>query len=285
MLVVLWMLTSAVILVASFNGAVRSGAASAASEIGLTKSEALLDAGLEVAVAHLLDQDETRRWQGNGKRQKIEFEGAELSIEAWDANGLVDLNKSDRKLLEAVFQSVTRSARKAKKYADAIMDARDAENNKSQTHGDNPQPGNINTFANPLAFVDVWQLAQLSQIPIDVVRRAAPYLTVYSREGTIDPRAAPGPLLASLPGIGAADLVKLRYADTTALSDLIQKSDGLLTDQNGPAFIINVQSHQVRDDYSVSRTFAILVGIDPAKPYRLLTKWPMHSIPAKGNVE
>lgn len=284
MLVVLWMLTSAVILVASFNGAAKSGAASSASEIGLAKSEALLDAGLELAAAHLLDQNENRRWQGNGKKQSVSFAGAELSVEAWDANGLVDLNKSDRKLIKAIFQSVTRSASKAEQYTTAVMDAREAEANDGGSPGNSTQSTGTNTFPDMQPFVDVWQLTQLVQIPSDVVRQAAPFLTVYSREGTIDPRAAPATVLSSIPGITGADLVKLRYANANALSDLMQKADGLLTDQSGPAYIVKVQAHRPQDQYSVTRKFAILVGIDPSKPYRLLAKWPAESIPAKGSL-
>lgn len=280
MLVVLWMLTSATILVASFNGAARSGAGSGASEIGVAKSDALLDAGLELAAAHLLDQDESRRWQGNGKKQSIFFAGAELSIEAWDANGLVDLNKSDRKLIKAVFQSITHSASSAERYTSAIMDEREAQTNESAPHSTGAQPSAMNTFPDMQPFVDVWQLVQLAQIPSNVVRDAAPYFTVYSRDGTIDPRAAPETVLTSIPGVTGADLVKLRYANATALSDLIQKSDGLLTDQSGPAYIVKVQCHRPQDEYSVIRTFAILIGMDPSAPYRLLAKWPPTSIPA-----
>lgn len=280
MLVVLWMLTSAVILVASFNGAARSGAASGASEVGLAKSDALLDAGLELAAAHLLDQDETRRWQGNGKKQSIIFAGAELSIEAWDANGLVDLNKSDRKLIKAVFQSITHSANRAERYTSAIIDEREAQTNEPIPQSTGAQTAGM-TFPDMQPFVDVWQLVQLAQIPSNVVRDAAPYFTVYSRDGTIDPRAAPETVLTSIPGVTGADLVKLRYVNASALSDLIQKSDGLLTDQSGPAYIVKVQCHRPQDEHDVTRTYAILVGIDPSAPYRLLAKWPPTSIPAR----
>lgn len=275
LLVVLWMLTSAAVLVASFNGAARSGAASGVSEISVAKSEAILDAGLELAAIHLLDQNDDRRWQGNGKRQSISFAGAELSIEAWDANGLVDLNKSDRKLIKAVFQSIMQSSSRAEQYTEEIMEAREASAN------DTTRSASTNTFPNMLPFVDVWQLAQIAKIPSDVVRQAAPYFTVYSRDGTIEPRGAPERVLSSIPNISGADLVKLRYANVSALTDLVQKSDGLLTDQSGPAYIVNVQSHRLQDDFSLTRTFAILVGVDPSRPYRLLAKWPAVSIPAK----
>lgn len=197
---------------------------------------------------------------------------------------MVDINKSDRKLLKSVFQAVVHSASKAEQYTDAIMDMR------ARTLEDGPASSGVdtqndagNTFPDPFVFVDVWELTQVRQIPTDVLGRVAPYLTVYSRDGTIDPRAAPSLILASIPGISPGDLTKVRYANPSALNDLIQASEGLLTDQTGPAYIVKVQCHRPHDDYRITRTFAVLVGIDQSKPYRLLTKWPMETTPEKAS--
>lgn len=282
MLVVLWVLTSAVILVASFNGAVRGGTASAISEIGWTKSEALLDAGVEIAAAHLMDQDEKHRWEGSGSPHTLSFAGAELTITVVDANGLVDLNKSDAKLVHALFQAFTLSNVKATQYTDIIMRARDAASgtrpgDQTDAHANLSQ----NTFGGQLAFVDVWQLARMRGIPRDVFDRIAQYLTVYSRDGTIDPLAAPPQVLAAIPDLNRADIEKLKYADKSALSDLMQKSQSFLTDESGPAYMVTVSAHRPTDGYSIARTFAVLMGDDPVAPYRLLMKWPVDSTPAE----
>lgn len=282
MLVVLWVLTSAVILVASFNGAVRGGTASAVSEIGWTKSEALLDAGVEIAAAHLMDQDENHRWPGNGVAHTLSFAGAELTITIRDANGLVDLNKSDEKLLRALFQTFTRSNIKATQYTDIILKARDAATGaEAQNKADAFANLNQNTFGGQLAFIDVWQLARMRGIPKDLFNRMAPYLTVYSRDGTINPVAAPPMVLAAIPDLNRADIEKLKYANKSALDDLMQKAQSSLTDESGPAYMVTVTAHRPADGYSIARTFAILMGADPAAPYRLLTKWPVESMPAE----
>jgi general secretion pathway protein K len=282
MLVVLWVLTSAVILVSSFNGAVRGSTASAVSEVGWTKSEALIDAGVEVAAAHLIDQNKTRRWPGDGTKHIIKFAGAELTVSATDANGYIDLNKSDEKLLLSFFQKFTRSVVKAQQMTDIVMKARDAATGtgkQSQTDAASNAPQD--TFSTRAAFIDVWEFGRTKGIPADLFNRVAPYLTVYSRDGTIDPIAAPHAVLEAIPDMDRADIEKLKYADKSAVGDIVQNAQAYLTDQSGPAYLVTVSAHRPDDGYSVNRTFVIATGVDPSAPYRLLAKLPMVSAPAE----
>jgi len=282
MLVVLWVLTSAVILVASFNAAVRGGTTSAVSEIGLSKSEALLDAGVEIAAAHLMDQDEKHQWTGNGTPHELSFGGAEIAIRVRDANGLVDLNKSDEKLLRSLFQAFTGSAPKAARYTDIVMKAREAASGSPRgKEADNVPNAGETSLAGQIAFIDVWQLARTQGIPRELFDQVAPYLTVYSRDGTINPVAAPARVLEAVPNLNRADIERLKYADKSALSDLMQKAQSYLTDESGPAYMVTVSAHRPIDHYSMTRTFAILIDGDPSAPYRLLTKWPLESLPAE----
>lgn len=282
LLVVLWVLTSAVLLVTSFNASVRSGAASAVSEIGLTKSEALLDAGLEVAAAHLIDKDEKRRWRGDGKPHSINFAGGEMTIAITDADGLVDLNKSDEKLLRAFFQKFTKSMAKAAQYTDVIMQAREAVSGDRNAEVSNTVTGGSRDTRPPAsAFIDVWQLGRLEGIPHEVFAEVAPFLTVYSADGTIYPQNAPLQVLEAIPNLNQADIEKVRYAGKAALVDLMAKAPDFLTYQSGPAHLVTVRAHRPDDNYSIARTFVIATGIDPDAPYRLLAKWPTTNMSAE----
>jgi general secretion pathway protein K len=282
MLVVLWVLTSAVLLVASFNAAVRSGAASAVSEIGLVKSDAILDGGLEIAAAHLANSDPKKRWPGDGRAHQFAFSDTEVTISITDPDGLIDLNKSDEKLLRSFFQRHTKSAAKAAQYTDFILRARKAAS--GETPGDKTtsefqatsDTGNTDGFSPPApAFIDVWQLGRSNGIPHDLFNRIAPYLTVYSRDGTINPLAAPEEVLSAVPELNRADIEKLKYADKSATFDIMQKGQEYLTDESGPAYLVTVSAHRPNDNYSISRTYVILPGLDGNAPYRLIAKWPM----------
>ncbi|MBY0558236.1 type II secretion system protein GspK [Hyphomicrobium sp.] len=281
LLVVLWVLTSAVILVASFNAAARSGASSAISEIGLTKSEALLDAGLEFAAAHLIDEDEKRRWPGNGASHSIAFAGAELEITVQDASSLIDLNKSDEKLLRSFFTKLTNSTEKAALYTKVILGARDAASGEKKTHRDKADDDNEDSSTSHIAFIDVGQLGRTQGIPRDVFEQAAPFLTVFSRDGMIYPLSAPMTVLEAIPDISRADIEKIKYADKSAFADLMQKSQSYVTEESGPAYVVTVRAHRPDDTYSAVRTFVIATGLDPRAPYRLLAKLPTTSMAAE----
>ena len=86
LLVVLWVLTSAVLARYFLQRFRPQRRRSAVSEVGLTKSEALLDAGLEVAAAHLIDKDEKRRWRGDGKPHRKTLPAREMTIAITDAD-------------------------------------------------------------------------------------------------------------------------------------------------------------------------------------------------------
>ncbi|SFV37358.1 type II secretion system protein GspK [Hyphomicrobium facile] len=283
LLVVLWVLTSAVILVASFNAAARSGASSAISEIGLTRSEALLDAGLEIAAAHLIDEDENRRWPGNGATHSMTFAGADLEITVRDASSLIDLNKSDEKLLRSFFAKLTNSTEKAAHYTNIILDARDAASGEKRKRRDQSESDDDNeqSSTSHIAFIDVAQLGRTQGIDRDVFEKAAPFLTVFSRSGMIYPQSAPMTVLEAIPDISRADIEKIKYADKSAFDDLINKSHSYVSEESGPAYVVTVRAHRPDDTYSAVRTFVIATGLDPRAPYRLLAKLPTTSIAAE----
>lgn len=282
MLVVLWILTAATILVVSFNGAVRSSAASATAEVDWTVSEALLDGGLEVAAAHLIDLNEKQRWPGDGTPHAITFAGAKLVITAMDANGLIDVNQADEKLLRSFLRKFASSPVEADRLGSLIMEARDAAvSTNSNTPSKTKDSASQDTFRAHMAFADVWQLGRTRGVPESLFKRIEPYLTVYSAEGTINAATAPAKILEAIPDINRADLIKLKYSGSDASNDALDKARSYLTQQRGPAFIVTVSAQRSANSHRVERMFAIGTGIDPSAPYRLLAKWPTVSSSAE----
>jgi general secretion pathway protein K len=280
LLVVLWVLTSAVILVSTFSGAVRGSTASAISEVGWTKSQALLDAGLEIAAAHLIDIDESRRWSGNGTKHTITFADATLTITAFDTNGMIDLNKTDDEVLRAFFHKFTGSAVQANRLTAAVVQARE-DASGDQQNVSAAVAKITNTFSAQPAFADVRQFGRTSGLSTEVFDRMAPYLTVFNGDGSINPLVAPRVVLETIPDLNRADIDRLKYADKSSVDDLIEKAQTYLTDRSGPAFLVTVSAQRPDDGYRLVRKFAIAAGVDPSAPYRLLAKWPVVSTPAE----
>lgn len=283
LLVVLWIIVSAVLLVTSFNATVRSGATFVASEVQLAKTEAALDAGAEIAAAHLIDTVKARRWTGDGSRRKVMFGDAELTISIVDANGLIDLNKTDDKLLLAFFRQFTGSETKAAQIRDNIMSARlDVAARKLKDKDADYSDDAEEKVPDGIAFVDASQIRGLRGMTPDLYRQIAPYITVYSSSGRINPVAAPNEILTAIPNLTKIDISRMRDAmsqgqarDNPALSDIRQRAGSSLTDQSGPAYLVTVEARRANDAYLASKIFVIAAGLDRDAPYRLVAKKPM----------
>ena len=124
LLVVLWIVVAAALIVSAFNATVQSGVSFIGSEVQLSKSEALLDAGVEIAVSRLIDEEESRRWVPDARPYTVEFAGAKLAISIRDAGGDIDINKSDQELLMGLLRQFAGSEAKAGRLRDRILLAR-----------------------------------------------------------------------------------------------------------------------------------------------------------------
>lgn len=288
LLVVLWVMLAAVLLVSSFNATVRSGAVFVSSEIEQAKVEAALDAGAEIAAAHLIDEAEARRWAPDGTRRTLGFAGTDLAISILDANGFIDLNKADREVLLAFFRQFAGMDSRAAQLRDAVLSARKdvagRRDDASRTSSERPSEEESDKDPTALAFMDPAQIRGMKGMTPDLFQRIAPFITVYARTGAINPVAAPDEVLASIPKLTRIDVQRVRNAlkaaqklDGGALSDVMQRAGDLLTDQSGPAYIVAVEARRP-NGYNARRTFVIAVGIDGEAPFRLVAKQPMVAI-------
>ncbi len=88
----------------------------------MTKAEALLDAGAEIAVdAPHRRPGRTRAGVADGRSRSVAFAGADWKITIDDPNGFVDLNKADGKLLFGLLRQrspdLTTTARNPRPYS------------------------------------------------------------------------------------------------------------------------------------------------------------------------
>jgi general secretion pathway protein K len=290
LLVVLWGVTAAALLVMAFNVIVRSGAIFVTAEIELTQAEALADAGLEIAAAHLIDEDAARRWRADGKPRHIDLGDAVLTITIDDPNGLVDVNKASEELLLALLTWATGTADAAKPMLDSLLRLRgDTPASETKPLGDARTDSPIAAGpASPppqgpakLGILDVTQLRRMEGMTPALYRRIAPYVTVYGRDGRISPFHAPRAVLAALPGLTEADVDRFlaqERADgdrTNGPPESLAKASAFLSRETGPAYIVSVAVAKPGRPPLPGRQFVIATGLDTAAPYRLLTTTPL----------
>ncbi len=287
LLVVLWIIVSAAILVSAFNVTAKSGASFVISEIEQAKVEAALDAGAEIAAAHLIDSEEARRWPADGSRRKVSFGGSDLTITILDANGLIDLNKTDGKILLGFLRQFAGSETKAAQLRDAILSAREDVAPRKGKGGmedsmGGEMEGSIEQIPQGIAFVDAAQIRGLNGMTPDVYRQIAPFLTVYGHTGRINPMTAPSEVLAAIPKLTKGDVETLRDAlktkqesNSAALADVMQRAGSHLTDQRGPAYYVSVEARRSNEAYRARKLYVIAIGLDQVAPYRLIARMPI----------
>lgn len=285
LLIVLWVIVAAALIVSAFSVTVRSSIGFVASEVKLSRLEALLDGGVEIAAARIIDENARQRWRPNGRSHTVRFEDVELTISIRDANGLVDLNKADKELLHRLLRQFTDSEQRAVFLRDRILEARDVGKDKRDDLKADPAARPRPPPSVP--FIDVGQLRSVEGMTPEIFRRLMPFVTVYGNDGRIAPWAAPDEVLMSIPNMTRGDIGRLRDAQGSrkameaALGSMSERVGSFVVDEPGPAYIVAVAGRRDGEPFAAGKVYVIATGLDTEAPYRLLAEQPLGSAQAK----
>lgn len=261
MLIVLWFIVTGSVMVASFGATARSGAQLMTSEVQISKANAALDGALEIAAAHLIDTNDKARWTPSPKARNLALGGFNIAITVSDPNGLLDINKAKKDTLARFLTSFAGSEQRAADVAQAIVNAR--EGRRGNNSGDQSSP-----------FIDVSQLHRIPGVTPSLYTAIAPYLTVYSRNGSINPLTAPNQVLAAIPDLDEDLIGRLQNPSANSSNDRLQRlsnaAQSALSEDFGPAYSITIVA--TRSKFQAARTYVIATGLDQDSPYRLISK-------------
>lgn len=277
MLVVLWIIASASILVASFNATARSGVQLMSAELQMSKAKAALNGGLEIAAAHLIDANEDARWLPDGKSQMVRLGDFELTIRISDPNALFDINKADPEILKRLFERASNSEDEADQIVKGILTARKVANTPAGQNAirDRSLPDEGDFETDLPAFINVNQLRQIDGVTESIFRRVENLITVYSSAGKINPKTASDDVLAVIPELSAADISRLRRQTTAqinnALDGISEAAQSAITGDFGPAYTVTVTATNGRG-FQMGNTFTIIPRLDSDAPYRLIAQ-------------
>lgn len=276
LVVVLWAVTLLALLVLSFTVSVRSAVTLARSELMLARAEAALAGGLELAGLRLAEPDPQRRPRADGTSATFSIGPARVTVTTRDTSGLIDLNRADPRLLEAFFRRIGDKPDLAKRIADEIVDWRDRDPQRRPDGAEDPE---YRRAGRPLGagdapFLDAADLRLVLSMTAETAARAAPYVTVFGRDGRINPAAAPVEVLRALPGISDAEVTALleqrsRGGDPRALVQLLPRAAAFLSAAPGSVFLVGIEV----EGEGVARSAAeatIVVRIDSEAAYRVL---------------
>lgn len=188
-------------------------------------------AGVEYAMARMLDPDPARRWVPDGRGYRFAFEGAAVDVEVRDESGKVDLNGAPPELLARLFVQLGEPRGAAARVAGAIADWRDADA-LDQPAGGAEDPdyaaAGLAWGAKDAPFETVAEVEQVLGMRPALYAAAAPFLTVYTGAPQPDPRYAAAQVRAALGAAapGAADPLPGGGSGTYSIDSRARLADG-----------------------------------------------------------
>jgi general secretion pathway protein K len=271
LVVVLWVVALLALQVSIFNLTVRDTSSLASTELAVLRGEALAMAGVEMAVAHLLERDPVRRWSADGSVREFHFGGARISVAVKDEAARVDINEAAPELLASMLRPYARSSGTVQKWVDRIMDRRDADADRRPQGAEAPD----HRRANNGPFLDPSELERVLDFPAEVAEALAGRLTVYGGDGKVNPLLAPRDVLMMLPDAEPAEIdraLDLRGRGGEAdVSATLGRLQNWFTQRHGPAYRIEVAVQGETERAFGSAEAVILIGKDTAAPFSTLS--------------
>lgn len=294
LVLVLWLVAAFAILVSVFNISVRTSANVATNGLISAQRHALLSAGVEIAAAELLSKNQDEAWRSGKTVRQFPIEDYYLRIRIQDPNGLIDLNKAHGKLLFGLLKQFTPRESEAEELRDRILDWRD-EDDKRRTYGAEDfeyQRARRDRGAGDAPFTHKSQLRDVLGVSPKLYRAIAPFITTYSRNGSLNPETASEVVLKAVPGPQDKSADQTRRASEqqgrtgeagpTTSPDQNQNEvnqddpepEEWLEAEMGPAYTILIELQDPKSGAVIRTNTTIVLGVDDKAPFRIVYEQP-----------
>jgi general secretion pathway protein K len=263
LILVIWViaLLSVVAMVAAGNA--RTDLQIARNLLDGAKARSLADGGVWWMMARLLDRNSDAPTPADGTATRISLGGQPIDVAVQDEGGKIDVNHANATLLGNLCRVVGIAPAEADGIADAIIQYR--ERNRRE------QP------ATARAFSVVEELRLVPGIDPERYERMLPFVTVYTRDGHINPRTAPREVILALPGIlplQAEEYLRLRSRNqpggaAAELPPSLANSSRYLS--MSPPRVVTITAVARRDGHATSiREAVVELTATPERPLRVI---------------
>ncbi len=172
-------------------------------------------AGIDYALSRMRGTPTQPAWHADGRPYRWPFDGRTVELRVIDEAGKVDLNQSDRPLLEGLLRALSVEPTRATQVAGAILDWRDPDDLRQPTGG--AESADYAGAAYPYGaknarFDSIGELQRLIGMDAALYAQLAPLVTVYGTARP-DPRLAQAPVLTAM-GMDAALIIAQRERET-----------------------------------------------------------------------
>lgn len=196
---VLWMLGALAALVSIYATFVINTATGFVVYEDRLRTEALTSAALELtAYRQFAASQQQRRTQG-----QFEFQlgGAAVKVAYRSEAARIDLNAAPKPLLSGLFQAVGAPAEDAERYANHVIEWRTPRPKDAEGQSGKSADQSVGDAQRAAKFQHVGELTFVRGLPPAIMRRALPFLTVYSGKPQVNILEAAPEVIAALPGM------------------------------------------------------------------------------------
>ena len=186
------------------------------------RAEAVVSAALELTAYRQLNTSALSR----PTRGEFSFRLGQANTEVAFCSeaARIDLNTAPKPLLAGLFRALGASRDDADSYSDQVIAWRTASSNHDDS-GPPPQSTALSSHARKANFPHANELSVINNIPIAIVERALPFVTVYSGLPQVNVIDAAAQIIAALPGMSPERVTAFlaqRRAEPNKKQELLQ---------------------------------------------------------------
>ena len=208
LIVVLWMVSIMLMIGSAMLYSVKTDNTMTSYTRTSAQASAYADAALRYAIAQLMLPKQIQEIKTTGSPYLWQYDGITAEISVIGENGLIDLNRATRVLLQKVLEQVGVVDEEAETLLDAIQDFSDKDDLKRLQGAEDRdyEDAGYDFGAKDAAFERIEELQQVMGMTASLYKRLSKYLTVSSQGKGINPMLAPRHILMLLAD-GDASLV------------------------------------------------------------------------------
>jgi len=161
----------------------------------------LTTSGLEIGVYNVMSTPEEQAVEG---QTKITLNDSEVSIAWCGENARLNINSASQQSIAGLIKMLGSFSDEPDKIAQRILDRRGDTGQAKQSRPSTKMP-----LAHQRPFAHPAELLSIDGLSLELFRRLAPFITIYSGTDSIDPRIASETVLSNLPEMNSLSLQSL----------------------------------------------------------------------------
>ena len=204
LVLVLWVLSILMLMAGSFSLTMRRESAGVSGIYTHAQALAQAQAGIAIAQAMLLHDDENKRWRVDGSIYEIQYPHATMRIQIQSHTGKIDINSASVSVLHHILQYAPLDKQAQLNLENAILDWRDADDDTRPFGAEKNEYHSAKLHYSPRnkPFRSMEELQMVRGMNNDVLNWMQPLFTVYAAGQTeVEYAVASREVLSVLPEI------------------------------------------------------------------------------------